>query len=406
MAEISSEEIALLELHGFTFDPLKRYDTIIGQMDPFIGGLQQTHRMRAYCTVQVNGINITDKLLPHLISVRVIDSTPTTLAEIEIDDRDGKMPLPPLNAPVIIALGWKSESMLAVFNGVIDDFEHGFGRKQGGRRMYVHASGLSHVNTTAKQPMQDAMGEGAPPGKNEGNLLGMPSWIQQMAKNAGVNANVMGLGEIKQDYWAQAGSSLQHEIQSLSEKFGFTYQFSEGNKLTVTKKGHRGVCCYATWRDNLIAWRVRPFVARSSFKGSVQQWFDPKNSNWNTALQQFGLKFPFNSGASNDAPQKPAETETNAGNVGAGQQEKSEIQQGNGRIVINGEPAAVWDGFVLLTGARPGVDGLYLIDQVEHVYSRQGFITTLEVQAYANAPSSVNVGSAYEDLPKPAPNQG
>ena len=402
--EVTDEDLALLNLYGFTYDPLK-FDTIIGRMDPFLGGTTQTNRLRAFCEIYVGGVNITNKILPHLISVRVIDSTPTTSAEIEIDDRDGKMPLPPLNARCMVMLGWQSEQMYTVFNGTVEDFEHGFGRKQGGRRMWVTAKGLSHVDTTAKAPAQDNLGEGAPPGQKEGAMHGLTDWMQQAAKTAGVNVNVASaFAGVKQDYWAQSGESFMHMVQNLSEKFGFVYQFTEGNQLKIEKKGQRGLACWATWGDNLIAWRVRPFVMRSSFGGSVAQWFDAQDSNWNKSLQKFGMAFPFNMVGANNMGQKPAETETNAGNEGAGQQEKAETQQGGGRIIINGEPRAVWNGWVMLQGARPGVDGMYRIEQVEHVYSRQGFITTMEVEAYANAPSTVNVGSAFLDLPRPAPN--
>ena len=45
--------------------------------------------------------------------------------------------------------------------------------------------------------------------------------------------------------------------------------------------------------------------------------------------------------------------------------------------MINGEPRAKANGFVLLTGVRPGVDGTYYLERVEHLYSRQGYVTWL-----------------------------
>jgi uncharacterized protein len=376
-------------------------------MDPFLGSITQTRRLRAYCQISVAGVDITDKLLPHLISVRIIDTNPETQCELEIDDRDGKMPLPPLGGPVIVALGWQSESMVAVFDGVIEDFEHGFGRKQGGRRMYVHAKGNDTFKTAIKEPMQDHAGEGAPPGMKEGQqLIGLPQWIGQMAKSAKITADVdSAFAKMKQDYWVQSGSSLMHTVQSLQEQFGFTHQFRQGNKLVVQEKGKNGICCAAVWRDNLIAWRVKPIAMRSSFKGASQQWFDKEDSHWATKLQQFGLSFPFDASGSAYAPKQSAATSGEASNDNAGAQSAADTQEGNGRIIINGEPKAVWNGLVLLQGARPGVDGLYFIETVEHVYSRQGFITTLEVSTVANAPEGIGVSGGFMDLPRPAPNQ-
>ena len=389
------------------FDPFTKNDSIIGPLDPFIGSITQTHRMRAFVGVIVAGVDITHKIYPHLLSVRVRDEFPEATAEIEIDDRDGKMPLPPLDATVSIALGWQSESMVNVFNGVVKDFEHGFARKQGGRRMWVHCSGISDVQTRAKQPMQDHAGEGAPPGQTEGKMIGLPDFIQQVAKKAGINPAINNvLANVKQDYWHQANESFMHMISSLGEKHGFIPQFTDGTKLTIETKGERGLSCHAAWRDNLIAWRVHPVAMRAVFAGGTQQWFDHLTSQWNLNAQKFGLKGVFNAGDSNQQPQAPAATESGASNELGGMQTQAETQEGNGRIIINGEPNAKHNSYVILTGARPGVDGLYWIAAAEHNYSRHGFITTLEVQTEANAPDNQNVGRAFEgfDLPRPQPN--
>ena len=78
---------------------------------------------------------------------------------------------------------------------------------------------------------------------------------------------------------------------------------------------------------------------------------------------------------------------------------------GAGRIVINGEPAAKWNSFVILEGVRPGVDGAYLIQVAEHIYSRQGYVTWLDVTPFAKAPAASNVFKTWP-LPRPNPNMG
>src|SRR5665213_3614600 len=59
----------------------------------------QASRIRAYCRVFVYGVDITNNLDPHLLSVRIIDGAPPR-AELEIDDRDGHLPIPPRGASV------------------------------------------------------------------------------------------------------------------------------------------------------------------------------------------------------------------------------------------------------------------------------------------------------------------
>ena len=124
-------------------------------------------------------------------------------------------------------------------------------------------------------------------------------------------------------------------------------------------------------------------------------------------MQNFGQKSGPGTLAGSNL-QNPAE----AGSDSAAQQDNQGAQEasdssymGNGRIVINGEPTARWNSLVHLIGARPGVDGLYLITSAEHVYSRTGYLTFLDVLPMYGAPGGANIGTAF-GLPKPAPNQG
>jgi uncharacterized protein len=391
-------------LPGFSFDPF-RTDTLISLEDPFIGTIQQTSRMRAFCKIVVAGVDVTDKMEPHLISLRTVLGTQSTM-EIELDDRDASLPLPPLNSTVTAALGWESEGMVTIFKGFIDDLEHGFGRKQGGRRMWIHCSATPYFMTALKTPINDHLGEGAPPGKQIGNMVGLTDWIQQLTKNAGIIADINPFfGRFKSDYWDIANASVMHQLSKLSQVYGFVHQFDGQDEkrgmpaVKVQRIGQNGLSCHATWRDNLIGWRVRPFVAREGTKGAMQDWFDARSANWKSVEQAFGLTGLFGGGQSQSKEPTPAANETGAKQQNEAAQLRANVA-GPGRIIINGEPRARWNSYVLLSGARPGVDGLYWIDTVEHIYSRSGFITTLEVFAWTQAPADQNVSRSW--LPKSA----
>jgi phage protein D len=389
----------------FDYDPLKR-DTLI-DTDPFQGSKSQTNRMRAYCDVWIDGINITNRIEPHLISVRIVDGTKKT-CELEIDDRDALLPIPPLIAAVEVLLGWKRESMFKMFKGTIKDFEHGFGRKQGGRRMWVHAEGTNVLTTRLKEPMNDNMGEGAPPGQKEGKKIPVTTWIQKVAKNGGASADVNNyFAKFTRDHWQMMGESPLHKIESLGEELGAEVQWGEGNKLFFEVPGQRGKSCEAVWGDNLIGWRVFPFSAHSAHKGAKHSVFDNIKGQWNQIEKSFdNAGTPAANAAATGGPPSPANTESaaNQANEGASTGADSAFA-GVGRIVINGEPAAQWNSFVLLKGARPGVDGMYRIVVAEHIYSRQGYVTWLDVYPHRKASGSDNIYKAWP-LPRPALNVG
>ena len=267
------EEIeARLNALALEYDPLKR-NTLV-ELDPFLGSANQTHRMRAYCVIIIGGFNITDKIAPFLISVRIVDGEEVS-CEIEVDDRDGLVPLPPLGAECLVELGWAHESMVEMFHGPIQDVEHGFGRKQGGRRMWIHAKGLDHLKSKMKEPMQMNLGEGAPPGQKEGKKHSLSDWIQKLAEAGGGKANVAGkFAANMQDYFGAMGASPMHQIIEEGRKHGAMVQGTTGNTWNFEDPGQRGISCHAIWRENLIGYRVRPFVARGAYGKTFADWFD------------------------------------------------------------------------------------------------------------------------------------
>jgi hypothetical protein len=390
------------------YDPLKS-DTVLRTRDyqeiydPFYGAFTQTNRMKAYCEVLVDGVDVTLKMDPHLISVRIQDGNQYT-CEIELDDRDGRLPLPFLQAKVEVRIGWANERMFKMFHGVIQSIEHGFGRKQGGRRMWIHAQGWNMVSTRIKQPMDDNLGAGAKSGEKEGPKKGLDEWVQQIIKNAGGTVEINPFfKKYKQDYWGMMSASPLHQITEEAKKFGAMVQWSAGNKLDWEIPAQRGLTCRAVWRDNLIGWKLHPFTARNAYKGPMASFFNNKTGEWVKKMMDnvAGTTGPGAAAVAQTGAAGPAASETAAGNATQGGKDADE--PGFGRIVINGEPAAQFNSLVSLEGARPGVDGVYLICVAEHIYSRQGYVTWLDVIPYKKAVGPSNVFDSWP-LPRPNPN--
>ena len=401
---IEEVEARLLAL-AKEYDPTK-FNTLVRD-DPFKGSVVQSNRMRAFCEVRVNGVDITYKIDPHLISVRIVDGDHFQ-CELEIDDRDARIPIPPILGQVTVALGWARERMFKVFEGVILEVEYGVGRKQGGRRMWVHANGWNTLTTRIKEPMNMNLGEGAPPGKKEGEKKGLPDWIQKLVTAGGGSAEVAGkFAANMQDYWGAMGASPLHEITSLGQKFGAAVQWSAGNVLKFEERGQRGVSCYAIWKNNLIGCRIRPFTARSAYGATQAETFNSKTGEWLkkkiTDIAK-GQGPAASATAAGGAP-GPQATESGADQANQGAADGDASNRGQGRIVINGEPSARWNSYVILQGVRPGVDGQYYIRVAEHIYSRQGYVTWLDVEPDAKAKGADSVLGNWP-LPRPNPNIG
>jgi uncharacterized protein len=385
---------------------------IIDFFDPWLapadelGG--QSSRLQAYCQIVVDGVDITSRLEPFLVSVTVYDGA-TFHCDIELDDRDGRLPIPPWGAPVNVTLGWQGGTS-RTWNFKIVDIEHGFGRKQGGRRMWVHCWGIDLQFTLFKTPMQQHMGEGAPPGSEIGLPIELGAWLNKVVGNAGGSISVNPkLASIERDYWAMVNESPLHHIERMASELGAVWRVEGGNQAVFTlpgedTDGNPMGNITAEWGKNLIAWRVRPWAARSSWKQAHQQHFDTVLGDYQQLAQQFGLPSPFGDGDSMFSLPAPAPNAQVGSQQNQGIANLASAYQGAGRITINGEPAARWNGNVVVIGARPGVDGTYKIDSADHTYSRQGYVTYLEVTTWGTNSSGIPTSQGEE--PPPSVSEG
>ena len=163
----------------------------------------------------------------------------------------------------------------------------------------------------------------------------------------------------------------------------------------------------AVWGDNLIGWRIKPYVAPPQYEKAVSEHFDEGGAIWKIAEKALGLPFsgensPFgNSNATFRGP-STAPNETVAKQSNSGVDTQSQVAAGTGFVLIDGEPLARPGCMVMIRGARPGVDGLYLASQVEHLYSRTGFTTRIQLER----PMGPDAGDAAQGSTGGAPAGG
>lgn len=361
--------------------------------NPFIGN-PQAARVRAYCVVKVNGVDITNKIMPYLISLRIIQR-PLLTAEIEVDDRYGRLPLPPVKAAVSINLGWIGEESGLLFTGSVWEVEYADAR-QGGRHMTVHALGFDITNKV-KEPGSDNLGLGAPPGANEGTPHGMDEFIQQGAQLAGVTIDYMSTKakDYVRDHWDRQNESFMQMVTRLCESHGLFAMWHSGNLLTIIAFTESRQTIIAQVGNNLISLRVRPYVSRGVYNADEQHYYDTQAGQWKRIKvgNEFDPQVDAVTGViANALHPSPAASRMDAMDDASGGAAQAGTNTGHGRICINGEPSARWGCHAQVIGVRPGVDGDYIaIDAVEHIFSRQGYITWLDVRTNPYAPAQNNV---------------
>ena len=403
---------------------------------------------RAAVQIIVDGQDVTDRLDPYLISVQVIDTLQNgghDQCNLELDDRNAQLQLPPDGVKLMVAMGWAGEGpnlpdwgrssviggqgpiartshedvelryggpgMQTVFSGVVSSVESGFGRRGGGRRVWIEATS-GNVLGTGKEGFINTWGKG-----KENDASGTAEKIPLMKvlteAFAGTGHTVKlspEMMKITDSFFHMNGSPMDF-ANGLAQKYGGFLKIANGVVSIVGKgegvnvDGSTMEAVDAVWGVNLIGWRIKPYAGRPQFAGAAARFFDINAAVWEKAREAIGSQAaPFGGTvAVNQLVNAVADKGAGeAANTGSNRDSKG--RRGTGWCLINGDPRAKANGVLEIKKARPGVDGTYTIVEAEHNYQRGvGYSTRMNVQ-FPN-PSGGGVGWARKEqkLPEPAP---
>jgi phage protein D len=322
---------------------------------------------RAVFMVTVAGANITTALMPVLISLSVAAKagTHSDAANLEIDDTGGRIVLPAIGAPVIVALGWEGEGLRAVFTGTVDEVRSS-GSRGGGRTLSITAKGMD----TTRKP-------------KEGQQRHFDdSTVEDILKEAGRTAGVTeiavdpSLASIRRGYFEMRDESFIHMGERLAREIGGNFRI-QGTRAIMSGRGAAyAAMVNATLGRNLHGWDISPALGRARYSEVRARWYDPREARWRETGED--TRLAANARHHHRYP-KPDEDE--ASQQTAADRATSERDAGEGSVTIEGDTSAIPDGLCILTGARPGIDGPYRIESVTHSYSRGGgFVTQLSLK--------------------------
>jgi phage protein D len=361
----------------------------------------QGTRRRAFVSIDVDGKDVTDGFDPHLISVQVIETQGEEgdKCSIELDDRDGRLAIPPDQALVKVAMGWGGESLKVVFRGKVQSVESGFARRGGGRRLWIEAWGMD-VNGKGRDHIRDAWGDG------DAADVPLKDVLERAAKHAGYSMKIApSMQSIARKYWSQ-NESFHAFGRRLAEELGGKFKvagdvavfFPATDSLNVD--GEKMPEVEAEWGVNLISWRIKPFVGRPQAAKAELAQFDRTLGVWGEITKPIGGQVPYGRSTATAGLPAPAPNRQVGEQLAEGMGQASEYGRGTGSCIINGEPTAKAGGTIRITGARPGVDGRYSITEVEHNFSRSGgYITQCTLTNPAPDTSKYVLGEAWGWLP-------
>jgi len=493
----------------------------------------QGPRRNAYVKIIVNGTDLTSRFAPYLISVQVISvRNEQDRCNIELDDRNAELIIPGDAARIQVVMGWHHEgpriinvgaSMAVykpsrfeleqeakfggpgaemVFQGELSNCESGFGRKGGGRRLWLECEG-GKPKGAAKQEQTDSVGEGkkrsgeggigsdaaasakaaaeaargavsalgavggttigtvlgsllggpvgglvgSQVGANIGGLLGtggtggatnsvtstrtengfvtdeigdknapkdapgtfsegkislMEAGTQFFGKAGMILKLSPKMMNIRRNYWDIRNESPQAWGERIAREVGGTFKINgniaviAGLNEGVNADGQTMPDIEAVWGINLIGWRIKPFVSRPEYGSAASRYFDLDEGVWKQTKESIEAAFPYGQSIATMVTLASEVDKNTAGQKVQGNAEMSKWEKGTGWCLINGEPRATCGAQLTISGARPGINGTYTMEEVEHNYQRGvGYSTRIVVRA----PNPTGAGGGFGNDP-------
>lgn len=326
------------------------------------------------CVVRVDGQDVSSSILPRLISLSVTDKAGTSsdTVSINLDDAGGIILLPRDGASIEVLLGDKADGIASVFRGIVDEVKSS-GSRSSGLTLSISGKGVD-TKGKAKEPKEKHWDD-----KPLGDVFA------EAAKAAGIGSAKVDqeLAQIKRPYWSMQNESFLHWAERTAREVGGTFKVADDTAILAKRNGGTAPggaalpTVNATYGDNLISWDIAPILGRPRYKKAKARWYDPKTAEWKVEeveIEDKDAQAEFTSRYSH-GDQDEAKNNTES------RKADSERGKGGGSITIDGNADAQPEGEVILSGARPGIDGTYRIDTVAHDFSRgSGWATRLEVK--------------------------
>lgn len=325
--------------------------------------------------INVGGVNVTNRFNQYLEQLVVSDKAGTSsdTASITLDDSDGQIAMPSIGDSINILLGWEDGGVSMVFDGTVDSVRSA-GTHGGGMTMMITAKGFDPKGK-AKEPLEFH--------KDDASL---EDFMNEAAGKAGLSFQAHGnLSSIKRPYWAATTESFISLGQRIAREVGGQFKIA-GNKAIMYDRnsgqsvsGMSMASVSAIRGQNLLQWDISPAYARPRFSQARARYYDPKKAKWLQKMIEIPQQGPDSEAIHTHRQTRADEDE--AGGSAKDNQKSSESERGDGSVTIIGNPAAKPEGTCIVVGARPGIDGSYKIDGVEHSLSRgQGYQTKLELK--------------------------
>lgn len=326
-----------------------------------------------YCQINIGGEDVTADILPYLQELTTTDEAGGTAdsCEVTLNDAGGIISLPTRGDPVTVLLG-DVHGISLVFTGTVDDVKSS-GSKGDGMKLVVSAKSAD-TNSKVKEPKQKHW--------DDKSLKDVAGEAAQLAGLEGCDV-ADSLASITRPYWAMQLESFLHFGERMAREVGGTFKVVGKKAIIADRNGGTSVSgkalptFSAVRPGNLMSWEVSPTIGRPRFKQAKVRHYDVKAAQWKTE----SVDISIDDAVSGFTDRQVAADQGEAQQRGKSHKKNAEREQGGGSITVNGTTVPQPEGLVVLSGARPGVDGTYRINSVVQTFTKDaGWTTRLDLK--------------------------
>jgi len=213
--------------------------------------------------------------------------------------------------------------------------------------------------------------------------------LEEALREAGQDAGITDirvdqqLRSIRRDWWGLDAESFINFGERIAREVGGTFKI-RGNSAVMARRnsgqtagGQALSSVTAMGGVNLIDWDISPKLGRNTYRETTARFYDRQAGRW----RDVRVQVPTEGGQAQSTSRHTAASEDQARGQANNDSAKADRNKGGGSVTINGNVAAKPEGTCIVIGARPGIDGAYRIESVEHSVSASGgFTTKLELK--------------------------
>jgi phage protein D len=314
--------------------------------------------------ISLDGLTITDRISPRLISLTLTDKRGLEADELELvlSDHDGRLQIPPRNATLDVSIGWQDD-LVDKGSYVVDEAEHSGAPDR--LRLRARSADFRDAGAAKRSQSWDKVPLGT-----------IVSDIATRQDLTPVTAPELGLENVK--HLDQTNESDRHLLTRLAERFDAIAAVKDGNLLFSP----RGQGTKASGLPMPTATLTRQdgdrhrwtSAERESYDGVIAEWHDLDSGERQEAV----------AGSEENAKRLRSVYATEEEALDAAQGEKNRIDRGTAEFSLTlaeGQPDLTPETRLTLQGFKEEIDGTdWIVTECRHRMDDGGYITEITAE--------------------------